>query len=140
FPTGFGGRIRWAALNRRAQELIDRYHITATPRTPVRALNPASRTMVAVARALASTDTAGTDTADGPRSGLLVLDEPTTSLPADEIDILLAALRRCAGAGQTILYVSHRLDEVLALADRVTVLRDGPRVAPPPVAALVAPH
>jgi ribose transport system ATP-binding protein len=121
FPTGFGGRIRWGALNAHARKLIDRYHITAAPGTPVRALNPASRTMVAVARALADRD--------GADSGVLVLDEPTTSLPAGEIDILLTALRRCARAGQTILYVSHRLDEVLSLADRVTVLRDGQRVA-----------
>jgi ribose transport system ATP-binding protein len=118
FPTGLGGRIRWKTLDAHARALIERYHIPATPRTRLRALNPASRTMVAVARALADQD----------RECVLVLDEPTTSLPAGEVDLLLEALRRCAIAGQTILYISHRLDEVLALADRVTVLRDGERV------------
>jgi ribose transport system ATP-binding protein len=118
FPTGFGGRIRWKTLDAHARTLIERYHIPATPRTRLRALNPASRTMVAVARALADQD----------RECVLLLDEPTTSLPAGEVDLLLEALRRCAIGGQTILYISHRLDEVLALADRVTVLRDGERV------------
>ena len=120
FPTG-AGRIRWAELRRRTQALIDRFEIRATPDTPVGALSPAHRTMVAVARALQDQDELS--------GGVLVLDEPTTSLPAAEIDVLLTALRRCAAQGQTIAYVSHRIDEVLALADRITVLRDGHRVA-----------
>jgi ribose transport system ATP-binding protein len=131
FPTAFG-RIRWGDLRARTRELIDRFGIRGTPDTPLRALNPADRTMVAVARALQ--DTALGDTALS--HGLLVLDEPTTSLPAADIEVLLTALRRCAAQGQTILYVSHRVDEVLALADRITVLRDGRRVATRPAAEL----
>src|SRR6185436_5876176 len=95
FPTG-AGRIRWAELRRRTQALIDRFEIRATPDTPVGALSPAHRTMVAVARALQDQDELS--------GGVLVLDEPTTSLPAAEIDVLLTALRRCAAQGQTIAY------------------------------------
>jgi ribose transport system ATP-binding protein len=124
FPTGLGGRIRWRELHDRTRRLIDRYQIRARPETPVAALKPADRTMVAVARALQ--DSAFDDVA---HNGILFLDEPTTSLPATDTEILLDALRRCAAAGQTIVYVSHRIDEVLSLADRVTVLRDGKKVA-----------
>jgi ABC-type sugar transport system ATPase subunit len=120
FPTT-AGRIRWKDLRSRTAELIDRFDIRATPDAPVRSLNPADRTMVAVARALQDQDEL-TD-------GVLVLDEPTTTLPAHDIEVVLAALRRCAAQGLTILYVSHRIDEVLALADRISVLRDGQRVA-----------
>jgi ABC-type sugar transport system ATPase subunit len=120
FPTT-AGRIRWRTLREQTQALIDRFGIRATPDVPVHALHPADRTMVAVARALQDQDALA--------GGVLVLDEPTTALPATDIEILLAALRRCAAAGQTILYVSHRIDEVLALADRVTVLRDGRHVS-----------
>src|SRR5205085_1324864 len=57
-----------------------------------------------------------------------ILDEPTTALPAHEVELLLSILRRYAAAGQAILYVSHRLDEILHIADRVTVFRDGSKV------------
>jgi ribose transport system ATP-binding protein len=127
FPTT-AGRIRWNDLRQRTGELIERYAIRATPDSPLIALNPADRTMVAVARALQDQDTGS--------EGVLVLDEPTSALPAADIDVLLTALRRCAAMGQTILYVSHRIDEVLALADRVTVLRDGRRIATRPAKEL----
>jgi ribose transport system ATP-binding protein len=120
FPRGIGGRIDWAALNRRTAELLERYGIKATPRTPLGALRAADRSRVAIVRALQDRDDADT--------GVLILDEPTAALPDAEVAQLLDALRGYAAAGQTILYVSHRLDEVLSVADRITVLRDGRKV------------
>jgi ribose transport system ATP-binding protein len=117
FPTDRLGRIRWAALRERAAELIRRYHLRASPDLPLRALRPADRTMVAIVRALQDRERN--------QHGVLVLDEPTTALPATDVEPLLAALRRYAEDGLTILYVSHRIDEVLSLAHRVSVLRDG---------------
>src|SRR4051794_33111196 len=120
FPTGLAGRIDWTALHARTQDLLDRYQINATPKTPLGLLRAADRSRVAIVRALQDRDEAD--------SGVLVLDEPTAALPDAEVEHLLAALRGYAAAGQTILYVSHRLDEVLSVADRVTVLRDGRKV------------
>jgi ribose transport system ATP-binding protein len=117
YPTGGAGRIQWKQLRQRVRALIDRYQLRAEPDVPLRLLRPADRTMVAIARALQDWETN--------QRGILVLDEPTTSLPAVDVDVLLDALRRYARDGLTILYVSHRIDEVLALADRVSVLRDG---------------
>jgi ribose transport system ATP-binding protein len=117
FPTDRVGRIRWPLLRERAQRLIDRYQLRATPEMPLRFLRPADRTMVAIARALQDRDEN--------QQGILVLDEPTTSLSTTDIEVLFEALRRCAREGITIVYVSHRIDEVLSLADKVSVLRDG---------------
>lgn len=121
FETGLGGRIRWGRQRRQAAGLIDRFAIPATPRARLASLTVAARTQVAIARALRA---AGDD-----HRGLLILDEPTAALPVKEVEQLLAGLKRLAAQGQSILYVSHRLDEVLELCDRVTVLRDGRRVA-----------
>jgi ribose transport system ATP-binding protein len=121
FPTGPGQRIRWSVLHRRTAELLEQYHIAATPKTPLGALRAVDRSRVAIIRALQDRDETG--------NGVLVLDEPTAALPGPEVEQLLDALRAYAGAGQTILYVSHRLDEALSVADRVTVLRDGRKVA-----------
>jgi ribose transport system ATP-binding protein len=121
FPTGAGRRIRWGVLNRRTARLLERYHIAATPTTPLGVLSAVDRSRVAIIRALQDRDEAD--------SGVLVLDEPTAALPGPEVEQLLSALRGYAAAGQTILYVSHRLDEALSVADRVTVLRDGRKVA-----------
>ncbi|MGI8329928.1 sugar ABC transporter ATP-binding protein [Actinomadura scrupuli] len=125
-------RIRWRELHARTRALLERYHVQAEPTTPVRLLRAADRSRVAIVRALQDRDEAD--------SGILVLDEPTAALPEQEAEELLAALRRYAAAGQTILYVSHRLGEVLSLADRVTVLRDGRRVATVEAADLTEPQ
>jgi ribose transport system ATP-binding protein len=124
FPTVAGGtRVRWRDLRKRAQALLDRFEIDADPRTPLKDLSQAVRTQVAIARALQDED----ETGEG--KGLLILDEPTTSLPAHEVELLLGMLRRYAERGQAILYVSHRLDEIMAISKKITVLRDGHKVA-----------
>jgi ribose transport system ATP-binding protein len=117
FETGAGGRIEWGRARKRAAAVLDRFHIDAHPDTELGRLGPASRTMVAIARALQDQD--------GDADGVLLLDEPTASLPAPEVTLLLDALRRYAAAGQAIVYVTHRLEEVFAVADRATLLRDG---------------
>lgn len=121
FPRTRTGSISWKALHTRTALLLASYHVDADPTTPLGALRAADRTRVAIIRAIQDREDANT--------GVLVLDEPTAALPPSEVRHLLDSLRRYAAAGQTILYVSHRLDEVLSVADRVTVLRDGKKVA-----------
>lgn len=120
YETNRLGRVRWRSQRRRAQQLIERFEIDAQPSTMLGSLSQAARTQVAIARALQAED-------EG-HEGLLILDEPTASLPAHEADLLVAMLRKYAREGQSILHVSHRLDEVLALADSVTIVRDGAKV------------
>jgi ribose transport system ATP-binding protein len=117
FETGPIGNVRWLKVSRRTKALIERFEIPATPRTLMRSLSRAAQTQVAIARALQDQEAIG--------SGILILDEPTASLPLHEVDILLSSLRRYASEGQSIIYVSHRLDEILSLTNRVTILRDG---------------
>jgi ribose transport system ATP-binding protein len=128
FETGFGGRIKWRQQRAVAAAAIQSFNIPASPDTRLSELSLAARTEVAIARALRD---------HGDReAGLLILDEPTAALPVHEVAALLTALRRLAARGQSILYVSHRLDEVLDLADRVTVLKDGRLVDTRPAAEL----
>ena len=83
------------------------------PDIRVQSLTRTEKSLVAIARALAA------------EAELLVLDEPTASLPADEVARLFAALRHLRARGVGMIYVSHRLDEVFEIADRMVVLRDG---------------
>jgi ribose transport system ATP-binding protein len=117
FETGAGWRVRWRSQHRRAEGLLARLELDVAPTAIVGTLGLATQTMVTIARALQDIDDA-TD-------AVLVLDEPTSSLPPHEADLLLEALLRYATAGQTIMYVSHRLDEIVHIADRATILRDG---------------
>jgi ribose transport system ATP-binding protein len=117
FMTGHAGRIRWADQRARTQQLLERFHIRGTPDMPAGALGPADRTLVVIARALQDLE--------GQRNGVLILDEPTASLPGPEVERLLETLRKYASLGQAIIYVTHRLDEVLRTTQRVTALRDG---------------
>lgn len=127
FPT-IGPGIRWARLRRRTRELLARFEIPGGPDTELGTLRPAEQTMVAVARALGDVHASS--------RCVLVLDEPTASLPPHEASLLLTALRSLASSGQAILLVSHRIDEVLGIADAVTVLRDGELVVSRPAAGL----
>ncbi len=117
YPTRGRMQIGWRSVNQRARKLIERFEIDAKPGTSLMNLSQSARTQVAIARALQ-------DEEEG-SEGLLILDEPTSSLPAHEVENLLSTLKRYAAGGQAILYVSHRLDEVLSISDRITVLRDG---------------
>ncbi|WP_051274648.1 sugar ABC transporter ATP-binding protein [Cellulomonas sp. URHD0024] len=121
YPTRGFGRIRWSTLNRHVRQLLDAYEIDADPTTPVGALAPAQRTLVAICRALQDPDPQG--------RLILVLDEPTAALPHQESIALLDAVRRRAERGQTVLLVSHRMPEVLTVSDDFTVFRDGRTVA-----------
>src|SRR3954471_19025914 len=121
FPRALGGRIDWGILNARTAELLAKYNVPAQPKAPLRTLRAADRSRVAIIRAMQ-------DLVEGDE-GVLILDEPTAALPDREVEDLLESLRTYAENGQTILYVSHRLDEVRAVADRSTVLRDGRKVA-----------
>ena len=87
------------------------------PDAPISSLPAAERSLVAIGRALAI------------KSDILVLDEPTAALPEADVERLLETLRRLRASNIGIVYVTHRLDEVLRIADRVTVLRDGRRLA-----------
>jgi ribose transport system ATP-binding protein len=120
FETGFGGRVRWRHQFRRAGQILERFGIDVDPSMPLEQYGVATHTMVAIARALQDVEPE--------RPGVLVLDEPTAALPPAEVRTLVAELQRFASEGQTILYVTHRLEEVVELASRATVLRDG-RVA-----------
>ncbi|GAA2293670.1 sugar ABC transporter ATP-binding protein [Actinomadura luteofluorescens] len=124
YPRWAGPAISWRRLHGRTEERLRRAQVDLDPRTLVRDLRPSDRTLVAIARALRDVD-------EGERV-TLVLDEPTASLPHHEVSLLLEALRRCRARGQTIIYVSHRLREVLSIADRISVLRDGAVVATAP--------
>jgi ribose transport system ATP-binding protein len=120
FETRARHAIHWRQQHARAKKLIERFHIHALPDTPIGMLEPADRTLVAIARALQDQE--------GEHHGVLILDEPTAALPGPEVERLLSTLQRYAAAGQTILYVSHRLDEVLRTSHRVSALRDGRHV------------
>jgi ribose transport system ATP-binding protein len=113
-------RVQWRKTRASARQAMRALGYEINVSMPVSQLAAAERMAVAVARALADQD-AG-------EVRLLVLDEPTAALPGPEVDRLFTAMRAVKSRGVAVLFVSHHLNEVLAIADRVTVLRDGRRV------------
>lgn len=122
---------RWWLSDRRersrARALLSGLGIDVDPAEQLGSLPQASQSMVAIARALGDDDGSGR---------LIVLDEPTAALQAEEVAHLFTLINTLRAAGNTILYVTHRLEEVFEIADDVTVLRDGRRVATEPVSNL----
>ncbi|MEA2289346.1 MAG: ribose transport system ATP-binding protein, partial [Solirubrobacteraceae bacterium] len=120
YPRRPGGAIDWRRLRRDTKATLERFCIDAEPDDRLERLRPVTQQMIAIARLLQSQDDR--------EHGVLVLDEPTAALARPEVSVLHEALRRYAASGQSILYVTHRLDELSGFADRATVLREG-RVA-----------
>ncbi len=128
WPRRRWGGTDWAALNKVAGDRLSLAGLKTDPRTFFHDLSAAQRQEIAIARALST------------RARLIVLDEPTASLTEPEVERLVCQLTQLKQRGVAILYVSHRLDEILKLADRVIVLRDGQLAAQYPVAEATIPR
>jgi D-xylose transport system ATP-binding protein len=105
-----------AAAQRRAQEVLDRFGVRLDARASMRSLGIGQKQLVEIVKALAR------------RSRILILDEPTAALAQHEVEVLLEILGQLRAGGISCIYISHRLEEVFRIADRVTVLRDGASV------------
>ena len=111
------GLIDWRRLYREAAALLQQWGVPIDPATPCEHLGVGQKQLVEIVKALAK------------KSRILILDEPTAALAEHEVETLLRIVRELRGRGVSCIYISHRLDEVLTLADRITVLRDGNTVA-----------
>jgi ribose transport system ATP-binding protein len=127
YVRGRLGRIRWGEQERAARELLGRFGVDIDLYRPLAEATPVERVVVAIVAALQGWE--------GGR-GVLVLDEPTAVLPPHEVAQLFDLIGEVRRTGASVLYVSHRLDEIFQLADRVTVLRGGRVVATEEVANL----
>jgi ABC-type sugar transport system ATPase subunit/ribose/xylose/arabinose/galactoside ABC-type transport system permease subunit len=122
------GLLDWPALRRSTAAALAPLGCRLDPSRPTSGLSPAERQLLSIAAALSQ------------NASVLILDEPTSSLSAAEARTLFTQLERFRAGGGAVLYVSHRLEEVFALADAVTVLRDGRRVWTGPLAGTSAEH
>ena len=119
------GRVDWAAQNERVVDLLGALGLPAKLATAtVGSLSVATQQQVSIAKALAG------------KCGILILDEPSAILTDAEIEVLFGIIRRLAGDGVAIVYISHRLDEVVKIADQVTVMRDGNTIGTHPIAEM----
>ena len=108
-----GLRVDWLEMHRRAAVLLADFGLAIPPELPVHELGIGQKQLIEIVRAIDK------------QSRVLVLDEPTAALSEHDVAVLLEHLRRLRAQGTACIYISHKLDEVFALADRITVLRDG---------------
>src|SRR5262245_61119795 len=127
-PTRGLGFINWRRLHEQARALLADLGMAIEPSTPLNRLSLAERQMVEIAKALAPARS-------GEAASVLVMDEPTSALTAREVDQLFALIARLTARGVAIVYITHRLDEVYRIGQRVTVLRDGRHVSTQPLAS-----
>jgi rhamnose transport system ATP-binding protein len=116
--------VDWSTMRTRAKALLDELGADFGPDRPVRGLGVADRQLLEIAKALSS------------EARLLIMDEPTAALSPPEVDRLFEIVRGLKARGVSIMFISHRLEEVEAISDTVTILRDGTHVATRPTAGL----
>ena len=105
--------VNWNSMRAQAEEVMDRMHIHLDPGRLIEELSIADRQLVAIARALAT------------NAKILIMDEPTSSLTRKEVNVLFSIIKGLQEKGMTIMFVSHKLDEIIEIAERITVMRDG---------------
>jgi ribose transport system ATP-binding protein len=113
YPTRGKVLVSWSRLHRQTQDLLDEWDLQLLAADRVSGLSQVNRSLVAIARALST------------QASCVVLDEPTASLPSPEVYRLLAAVARVREKGVAIVYVTHRLSEIVRVADQFVVLRNG---------------
>ena len=109
-------------LNRQAGELLTRMGMAIRPDTPLKFLSMAERQMVEIAKAISN------------EAKIIIMDEPTSALSEQEVATLFGIIRELTAKGVAIIYISHKMEEVFAIADTITVLRDGRYIATKPAA------
>lgn len=112
-PVKAGGNINRNAVRQRAKQILDEMGVNIDVNIPVGRLKVAHQQMVAIAKALSL------------NSKVIILDEPTAVFTASEIELLFKIINQLKSQGMAILYISHHLDEIFRIGDRITVLRDG---------------
>jgi ribose transport system ATP-binding protein len=123
-PLRGGGLIDWQKMRAQVEELLAPFNLALDPRAIIQSIGPAYQQVVEIAKALSL------------KSAILVMDEPTAPLTGSEVDRLFEIIRNLKASGVSIAYISHRLEELHEVADRVTVLRDGERIITAPLTAL----
>ncbi|HEX2137670.1 MAG TPA: sugar ABC transporter ATP-binding protein, partial [Microvirga sp.] len=118
------GLLDWRAMHAEAQSLLSRFDVHVDVRRPAMSYPTAIRQMVAIARAI------------GFEARLVIMDEPTSSLDDSEVEVLFGVIRQLKSSGVSVIFVSHKLDELYAVCDRVTIMRDGRTVQVAPLSEL----
>ena len=107
------GLLDWRAMQQEAERLLSRFNIRIDVRKPLGDFSTATQQMVAIARAI------------GFSARLVIMDEPTSSLDEREVQVLFGVIRQLKAEGVSVVFVSHKLDELYEVCDRVTIMRDG---------------
>lgn len=123
-PLRPGGLIDWKAMRNEVDRLLAPFGLSIDPAARVSTIGPGYQQVVEIAKALSL------------RADIIVMDEPTAPLTGSEVDRLFEIIRNLKSSGVSVAYISHRLEELREVADRVTVLRDGERIITAPLASL----
>jgi ribose transport system ATP-binding protein len=123
-PRRAGLLIDWKLMREEVRRLLEPFNLSLEPFAKVSSLGPAYQQVVEIAKALSL------------KADIIVMDEPTAPLTGSEVDRLFQIIRNLKAGGVSVAYISHRLEELHEVADRVTVLRDGERIVTAPLASL----
>ncbi|MEM6891317.1 MAG: sugar ABC transporter ATP-binding protein [Pseudomonadota bacterium] len=115
-PRRLGGMIDWRRAHAQARKILDRFGVQIDVRQPLGSFSTAIQQLVAIARAVSL------------NAKLVIMDEATSSLDANEVETLFGVVRSLRDAGVAVLYITHFMDEIFAVCDRVTIMRDGQTV------------